>query len=161
MLYHHYIHILILKVNDQLQYCNDGRPCQEGGPKESLRCGSVHREITSFAITILLKHLDYSILFSIFATSYIWNMPLLINAMNMEIKVVIKKRAPKPKTPRGITRAAFAMALLFFALCQWQNKVYFDGNHSSGVVVAMIVFGSLSGLFFLLFFCLLVSKFGN
>ena len=54
--------------------------------------------------------------------------------MNMVIKVVIKKRAPKPKTPRGITRAAFAMALLFFALCQWQNKVYFDGNHSSGVV---------------------------
>ena len=129
--------------------------------KESLRCGSVHREITSFAITILLKHLDYSILFSIFATSYIWNMPLRINAMNMEIKVVIKKRAPKPKTPRGITRAAFAMALLFFALCQWQNKVYFDGNHSSGVVVAMMVFGSLSGLFFLLFLCLLVSKFGN
>lgn len=41
-------------------------------------------------------------------------MPLRINAMNMEIKVVIKKRAPKPKTPRGITRAAFAMALLFF-----------------------------------------------
>lgn len=88
-------------------------------------------------------------------------MPLLINAMNMEIKFVIKKRAPKPKTPRGITRAAFAMTLLFFALCQWQNKVYFDGNHSSGVVVAMIVFGSLSGLFFLLFFCLLISKFGN
>ena len=69
--YHHYINILILKVNDQLQYCNDGQPCQEAGPKESLRCGSVHREITSFAITILLKHLDYSILFSIFATSYI------------------------------------------------------------------------------------------
>lgn len=41
-------------------------------------------------------------------------MPLRINAMNMEIKVVIKKRAPKPKTPRGITRAAFAMALFFF-----------------------------------------------
>ena len=40
-------------------------------------------------------------------------MPLRINAMNMEIKVVIKKRAPKPKTPRGITRAAFAMALFF------------------------------------------------
>ena len=35
--------------------------------KQDLRCGSVHREITSFAITILLKHLDYSILFSIFA----------------------------------------------------------------------------------------------
>lgn len=81
--------------------------------------------------------------------------------MDRKTKVAIKKRAPKNKTTRGVTRIMFAMAILFFMLCQWQTKIYFDGNHSFGVVVAMIVFGSLSGLFLLFFLGLLVSKLGD
>lgn len=81
--------------------------------------------------------------------------------MDRKTKVVIKKRAPKNKTTRCITRIMFALAILFFMLCQRQTKIYFDGNHSFGVVVAMIVFGSLSGLFLLFFLGLLVSKLGN
>lgn len=87
-------------------------------------------------------------------------MPLRINAMNMEIKVVIR-REPQSLKLQEASHGQHSPWHCFFALCQWQNKVYFDGNHSSGVVVAMMVFGSLSGLFFLLFLCLLVSKFGN
>ena len=81
--------------------------------------------------------------------------------MDRKTKVVIKKIAQKNKVTRGITRIMFALAMLFFMLCQWQTKIYFDGNHSFGVVVAMIVFGSLSGLFLLFFLGLLVSKLGD
>lgn len=81
--------------------------------------------------------------------------------MDRKTKVAIKKRASKNKATRGITRIMFALAMLFFMLCQWQTKIYFDGNHSFGVVVAMIVFGSLSGLFLLFFLGLLVSKMGD
>lgn len=81
--------------------------------------------------------------------------------MDRKTKVVIKRRAPKNKATSGITRIMFAMAILFFVLFQWQTKIYFDGNHSFGVVVAMIVFGSLSGLFLLFFLGLLVSKLGD
>lgn len=81
--------------------------------------------------------------------------------MDRKTKVVIKKRATKNKTTRGITRIMFALAMLFFMLCQWQTKIYFDGNHSFWMVVAMIVFGSLSGLFLLFFLGLLVSKLGD
>lgn len=81
--------------------------------------------------------------------------------MDRKTKVVIKKRASKNKVTRGITRIMFALAMLSFMLCQWQTKIYFDGNHSFGVVVAMIVFGSLSGLFLLFFLGLLVSKMGD
>lgn len=81
--------------------------------------------------------------------------------MDRKTKVVIKKRASKNKATRGITRIMFALAMLSFMLCQWQTKIYFDGNHSFGVVVAMIVFGSLSGLFLLFFLGLLVSKMGD
>lgn len=81
--------------------------------------------------------------------------------MDRKTKVVIKKRAPKNKTTGGVTRTMFALAMLFFMLCQWQTKIYFGGNHSCGVVVAMMVFGSLSGLFLLFFLGLLVSKLGD
>lgn len=81
--------------------------------------------------------------------------------MDRKTKVVIKKRAQKNKATRGITRIMFALAILFFMLCQWQTNIYFDGNHSFGVVVAMIVFGSLSGLFLLFFLGLLVRKMGD
>ena len=81
--------------------------------------------------------------------------------MDRKTKVVIKNRAPKNKATRGITRIMFALAMLFFMLCQWQTKIYFDGNHSFGVVVVMIVFGSLSGLLLLFFIGLLVSKLGD
>ncbi len=43
-----------------------GNPAKKQDPKKAYGVAQ-----TSFAITILLKHLDYSILFSIFATSYI------------------------------------------------------------------------------------------
>ena len=46
--------------------------------------------------------------------------------MNRKTKVVIKKRAPKNKATRGIKRIMFALAILFFMLCQWQTKIYFD-----------------------------------
>lgn len=81
--------------------------------------------------------------------------------MDRKTKVVIKKRATKNKSTRGITRIMFALAILFFMLCQWQTKVYFNGNHSSEVVVAMVALGSLSGLFLLFFLGLLVSKLGD
>lgn len=81
--------------------------------------------------------------------------------MDRKAKVVIKKRATKNKSTRGITRIMFALAILFFMLCQWQTKIYFGGNHSFGVVFPMMVFGSLSGLFLLFFLGLLVSKLGD
>jgi hypothetical protein len=81
--------------------------------------------------------------------------------MDRKTKVVIKKRATKNKSTRGITWIMFALAILFFMLCQWQTKIYFGGNHSFGVVFPMMVFGSLSGLFLLFFLGLLVSKLGD
>lgn len=81
--------------------------------------------------------------------------------MDRKTKVVIKKRATKNKSTRGITRIMFALAILFFMLCQWQVKVYFGGNHSSEVVVAIMIFSGLSGLFLLFFLGLLVSKLGD
>ena len=81
--------------------------------------------------------------------------------MDKKTKVVIKKRVPKNKIPKGLTRIMFALAILFFILCQWQTKVFFDGKHSFEVVVAMMVFVSLSGLSLLFFLGLLVSKLGD
>lgn len=81
--------------------------------------------------------------------------------MDRKTKVIIKKRAPKNKATRGITRIMFALAILFFMLCQWQTKIYFGGNHSSEVVVAIMIFSGLSGLFLLFFLGLLVSKLGD
>lgn len=81
--------------------------------------------------------------------------------MDRKTKVVMKKRATKNKSTRGITRIMFALAILFFMLCQWQTKIYFGGNHSFGVVVAIMIFSGLSGLFLLFFLGLLVSKLGD
>lgn len=39
--------------------------------------------------------------------------------MDRKTKVVIKRRAQKNKDTRGITRIMFALAILFFVLCQW------------------------------------------
>lgn len=48
------------------------------------------------------------------------------NTMDRKAKVVIKKRAPKNKATRGITRILFALAMLFFVLCQWQTKISYS-----------------------------------
>ena len=46
--------------------------------------------------------------------------------MERKTKVIIKKRAPKNKATRGITRIMFALAMLFFVLCQWQTKISYS-----------------------------------
>lgn len=81
--------------------------------------------------------------------------------MDKKTKVVIRKRVPKNKIPKGLTWIMFTLAIFFFILCQWQTKVFFDGKHSFEVVAAMMVFGSLSGLSLLFFLGLLVSKLGD
>ena len=79
----------------------------------------------------------------------------------MDIIKVSVKQGKKPKAPRGITRAVFAMAVLFAALCQLSVEAFGDGRHCGAVVMAYVVFGSLSGLFFLVFLGLLLSKIGD
>lgn len=46
--------------------------------------------------------------------------------MDRKTKVIIKRRAPKNKATRGITRIMFALAILFFVLCQWQTKISYS-----------------------------------
>lgn len=46
--------------------------------------------------------------------------------MDRKTKVIIKKRAIKNKATRGITRIMFALAMLFFVLCQWQTKISYS-----------------------------------
>lgn len=40
------------------------------------------------------------------------------NTMDRKTKVIIKKRAPKNKATRGITRIMLALTMLFFVLCR-------------------------------------------
>lgn len=46
--------------------------------------------------------------------------------MDGKTKVIIKKRTPKNKATRGITRIMFALAILFFMLCKWQTKISYS-----------------------------------
>ena len=46
--------------------------------------------------------------------------------MDRKAKVIIKKRATKNKVTSGITRIMFALAILFFVLCQWQTKISYS-----------------------------------
>ena len=46
--------------------------------------------------------------------------------MDRKAKVIIKKRATKNKVTSGITRIMFALAMLFFVLCQWQTKISYS-----------------------------------
>ena len=81
--------------------------------------------------------------------------------MDKKTKANMRKRPLKCKISRGTIWAMFALAILFFFLCQWQVKVFFSGNHSFEVVVAFVIFSGLSGLFLLFFLGFLVIKLGD
>ncbi len=80
----------------------------------------------------------------------------------MEIKVVVRSNKRKnKKAPKGAIGFTGAMSVLFFILSYFNQQLFYNGNHSHGVVLMIAIFAGLSGIFLLLFLGLLMSRFVN